>query len=202
MLQARWLKLMASLGLSDNKETFHLIMNAYSAKVRNYHSVNHLLSVLECLDRTAYLAENSDEVEVALWFHDAVYKPFSHSNELDSANWALGFLQKSGASKTRQKRVFDLVMVTAHATSPGSIDEKLIVDIDLSVLGQDNAVYKEFSKGVRQEYRKVPAFIYRRKRKEVLLSFLRRKRIYFFEQFIEMYEASARENIANEINSL
>ncbi len=202
MLEVRWLKLMTRLGFSNNKETFHFIMDAYSEKGRNYHSVNHLLSVLECLDRTAYLAEKIDEVEIALWFHDAVYKPFSGLNEVDSANWALEFLQKNGVSKAIQQRVFDLVMVTAHISCPRSTDEKLIVDIDLSVLGQANAVYKKFSEGVRQEYRKVPSYIYRRKRKEVLLSFLRRKRIYSFEQFIEMYEASARENITNEIESL
>ena len=101
-----------------------------------------------------------------------------------------------------QKRVFDLVLATAHTSVPRAIDEKLIVDIDLSILGQSNAVYDEFSRGIRQEYQRVPSFIFRRKRKEVLLGFLRRKRIYFFERFIEMYEASARKNIMNEIGSL
>ncbi|CAN0603202.1 unnamed protein product [Ectocarpus sp. 12 AP-2014] len=93
-------------------------------------------------------------------------------------------------------------MATAHSSSPVSIDEKLIVDIDLAILGLSKATYQSFSEGVRQEYRRVPSFIYRRKRKEVLSSFLRRERIFSFEHFRERYEATARENVASEIGRL
>lgn len=202
MLEARWINLMAELGFDENKETHRLILEAYSEKGRIYHSISHLQSVLECLDGVTNLAENKDEVELALWFHDAVYKPFSSSNEADSANWALVFLHRNGASKEMQDRVFELVMATAHDSSPKTTDEKLIVDIDLSVLGQPKSTYRRFSEGVRQEYRRVPSFIYRRKRKEVLSSFLSRKRIYSFERFQKLFEASARENLVSEINRL
>lgn len=202
MLEARWLSLMANLGFSENKETYIQIMEAYSEKGRSYHTATHLQSVLECLDSVANLAQCRDEVEIALWFHDSVYKPFSSSNEKDSAKWASDFLQKNGASETTQTHVFELVMATAHQSSTNSVDQNLIVDIDLSVLGQPKAAYTVFSRGVREEYRRVPSFIYRRKRKEILASFLSRDRIYTFEQFQKKYESSARENIANEIESL
>jgi predicted metal-dependent HD superfamily phosphohydrolase len=202
MMEARWLNLMTKLGLDENKETYHQILEAYSGKERSYHSVSHLQSVLECLDSAANLAENKDEVELALWFHDAVYKPFSSSNEADSANWALDFLQRNGASKEIQNRTFELVMATAHDSSPTTTDEKLIVDIDLSVLGQPKSTYLRFSEGVRKEYLRVPSFLYRRKRKEVLSSFLNREKIYSFATFQKKYEYAARENIAIEIESL
>ncbi|MBF7074193.1 hypothetical protein ISG33_12355 [Glaciecola sp. MH2013] len=202
MLKTRWLRLMVSLGFSDNMEAYINIIGAYSEKGRSYHTIAHLESVLKCLDSVDHLAQRRDEVEIALWFHDAVYKPFSSSNESDSAKWASDFLQSNGASDTSQKRVFDLVMATAHQSSTNSIDENLIVDIDLSVLGRSRADYNAFSRGVREEYRRVPSFIYRRKRKEVLASFLSRDRIYTFEQFQKKYEASARENIAKEIETL
>ncbi|MCV2885970.1 hypothetical protein OE749_14855 [Aestuariibacter sp. AA17] len=202
MLKGRWLNLVANLAFSDNMETFHQIMGAYSEKSRRYHAVTHLQSVLECLDKSVSLAEYSDEVELALWFHDAVYKVFSRTNESDSANWASEFLEKNGACEAVRKRVFSLVMATAHNSCPNSVDEKLIVDIDLSVLGQSKAVYKAFSDGVRQEYRRVPSFIYRRKRKAILASFLRRDHIFYFELFQEAYENAARENIMSEIRNL
>ena len=84
----KWLLLMQNLGLTENQNTYNLLLQAYSEKHRHYHNKCHIDAVLKHLENSISLAGNPYEVELALWFHDAVYKPFSSSNELDSANWA------------------------------------------------------------------------------------------------------------------
>ncbi len=60
------------------------------------------------------MAERPAEVELALWFHDAVYRTFRKDNELQSAVWANDFLEANGAKKDCVARVRALVMATAH----------------------------------------------------------------------------------------
>jgi len=76
------------------------------------------------------------------------------------------------------------------------------VDIDLSILGADAKTYDEFEKAVRQEYRIIPMFIYRRKRAEVLHSFLLRPHIYQNEPFLSEREHQARANLSNAVSQL
>ena len=86
-------------------------------------------------------------------------------------------------------------MATLHTSRCESRDEQLIVDIDLSILGCPEAVYEDFERNVRKEYKWVPGFIYRKKRKEILNSFLDRDRIYVNDFFFEKFEQQARINI-------
>ena len=135
-------------------------------------------------------------------FHDAVYKPFSSSNEADSAGWAKTFLEKNKIDNITSDRIARLIMATSHLSEIMSNDEKLVVDIDLTVLGQNNDIYKTFSDGVRREYRRVPSFLYRMKRKALLQSFLSKNSIYYFDLFREKFEMPARSNLQQEIHSL
>ena len=202
MLISRWLKMMESLGLPENRDSYNKLVDAYSEKHRQYHNVSHLCSVLSRLDEVEHLTEQKDEIELALWFHDAVYKPFSKSNESDSADWARKFLDENDMSEQVQERVHRLVMATSHSSVPKSDDEKLIVDIDLSILGKAEDQYAQFETGVRAEYRKVPSCIYARSRKAVLRGFLQRDRIYSSELFYGALERQARKNLQDELSRL
>lgn len=85
---------------------------------------------------------------------------------------------------------------------PRSGDETLVVDIDLSILGRDAPRYDEFEQRVRKEYRWVPLVLYRRKRIEILESFLKRPRIYGTDHFHARYEEQARRNLQRAIQTL
>jgi len=202
MLISRWLMMMKSLGLHENRDSYNRLIDAYSEKHRQYHNVSHLCSVLERLDEIEHLTENKYEIALALWFHDAVYKPFSKSNESDSADWARKFLDENDMSEQLQERVHRFVMATSHSSVPNRDDEKLIVDIDLSILGRDKDQYAQFEAGVRREYRKIPSCIYARSRKAVLRGFLQRDRIYSSEPFYEALERQARKNLQGELSRL
>ena len=101
-----------------------------------------------------------------------------HSNELDSANWATGFLQENNADDGVKERVYALIMATCHGRPVECRDQALLVDIDLSILGAEPDVYDIYEQGIRKEYKLIPSFIYKKKRKEILNSFLAREHIY------------------------
>ena len=197
----RWQTLMQSWGISPNEDVYQMLFEAYSEKHRRYHTVEHISATLRHLDDVVDLADSANEIEMALWFHDAVYKTVSSTNELDSAALVLDFLSSNGVSIAITDRVYKLVMATDHRMKAKGNDQLLIVDIDLSILGANELVFSQFEKNVRYEYRHVPNFLYSRKRKEILANFLQRDRIYQHDFFHEKLEKQARINLESAIGS-
>lgn len=198
----RWRILMRSLGVGDSLNTYEAITNAYSEKHRYYHTESHIDDCLGKFDMSRGLAIEEHEVELAIWFHDAVYEPLSSDNELKSADWAQSFLIDSGAKQGLADRVHKLIMATLHAVEAADGNARLLVDIDLSILGEVETIYDQFEKSVRKEYALVPEFLFRKKRVEILNSFLARNRIYSNNFFYQRYEERARKNIKGAISKL
>lgn len=96
-----------------------------------------------------------------------------------------------------QHRVRALIMATCHDAVPDDDDARLLVDIDLAILGAEPTRFAEYDQQVPAEYRWVPGWLYRRKRKEVLAGFLARPAIYGTERFRERLEARARQNLGS-----
>ncbi|VAW44509.1 COG4339 metal-dependent phosphohydrolase, HD superfamily [hydrothermal vent metagenome] len=193
---------MNAMGLPDSDECYVSLHEAYSKRNRHYHSTVHIDAMLRHYDVTADLAEYPHQIELAIWFHDAIYKPLSSSNEKDSADWAKDFLAANDYDVIGIDRVYKLIMATQHHGEVVEHDEKLIVDIDLTILATPNHIYDQFEVNVRKEYWLVPSFIYRKKRKQLLQGFLDQNSIYNLGYFINKYEQSARDNIARAISLL
>lgn len=193
---------MAALALPESNETFEQLLDAYSQKHRHYHTGAHIDHCLRELDLVPGLADQPAEVELALWFHDAVYDPYSSNNEEKSADLACELLNRHGVDAERVERVRAHIMATRHEAAATLDDSKLVVDVDLSILGVDEAVYARFETEVREEYRWVPGPLFRRKRAEILESFLARPSIYSTAPFRTKYEAPARRNLTAAIAAL
>jgi predicted metal-dependent HD superfamily phosphohydrolase len=148
------------------------------------------------------LCERPAEVECALWFHDAIYEPMSKSNEERSANWATELLSSSGAAQDVVDRIRSHIMATRHEALTADADSRVVVDIDLSILGAEPSRYEEFERDVRKEYRWVPRFIYGPKRAAILQSFLDRPRIYQTKPMFDRFEERARLNVPKAVRAL
>jgi len=193
----KWKVLMDSFNLSSNADTYRALANAYSEPHRHYHTNLHIDSCLNHLEEVRNLAEYPNEIALALWFHDAIYSPYSKENELKSASWVEEFLGKNSVAADRSARIQGLIMITRHDRPTASMDESLIVDIDLTILGSSAADYAAFEKAIREEYKNIPSFIYWRKRKKILSDFVAKERIYQNQCFYDILEKQARENLSS-----
>jgi predicted metal-dependent HD superfamily phosphohydrolase len=141
----------------------------YREPHRRYHTLQHLEECFARFDEIRALAPHPREVELAIWFHDAIYDPRRSDNEARSADWA-----RSIAGE----RVYELVMATRHEAVPQSADAKVLVDVDLWILGAPQERFEEYEAQVREEYGWVPALAYEGKRRQLLESFAARPTIY------------------------
>jgi predicted metal-dependent HD superfamily phosphohydrolase len=202
MTPERWSVLLRGLGARPEDATYTSLVAAYAEPHRAYHTERHIDECLALFDEVRALAVERPEVECALWFHDAIYDPMSSNNESRSADWASEFLRNQGVASTRIERVRRHVMATRHVSSVQADDSGLVVDIDLAILGSAPERYAEFERDVRREYRWVPGVVYRRKRAQILMSFLDRSRIYHFDPLADRFEETARRNIAGAVRTL
>jgi predicted metal-dependent HD superfamily phosphohydrolase len=193
---------MQRLGLPAHLTWFEDLHDRYLEAHRHYHTGRHIIACLSELAATRTLAVYPEEVELALWFHDAIYDPTQSDNERQSADLAAQFLATANIPTESRTRIRSHILATTHHFAPESPDAALVVDIDLAILGQSEATYALFEQTIRQEYEWVPIAIYRHKRTEVLQSFLQRESIYSLPWFRQCYELTARRNVEQAIQSL
>lgn len=199
----RWRTTWRGLGVEPADERlFEAVMARYAEPHRAYHTARHLDECFARLNAVTSLADHIYEVELALWFHDAVYEARRHDNEEQSASWAREAVLQAGLPIPVAGRVHDLILATKHDAVPATPDAALLVDIDLTILAAPIERFDEYERQVRQEYSWVPGFLFRRKRREILQAFLARPYIYSTEHFRMFCEALARANLERSIRSL
>lgn len=197
LLQTSWQRAWSGVGARGAGATLCAqLLARYAEPQRKYHTQQHLGECLAAFERARDLAERPGEVELALWFHDAVYEVTRHDNEEQSAQWARRELLADGVAEAVAQRVYLLVMATRHTAVPTLGDEQLLVDIDLSILGADAARFAQYEQQIRDEYAFVPAWLFRRKRKAILQTFLDRPRIFSTDTFHTELEPRARANLS------
>jgi predicted metal-dependent HD superfamily phosphohydrolase len=215
-LQTRWNKLCHTLAIEADQQELQRLYNAYSEPQRTYHTLQHLEECLQHLDNYQLLHPSSNHtndddaldyslVEIALWYHDAIYQPIAQHNERNSAQWAIDFLSRSGVSATVCEQVDGSILATCHQQGHqqnASHNQQLLVDIDLAILGANRKRFQEYEQQVREEYKEIPRFIYRKKRRGVLQSFLTLPRIYNTQWFYAHFEQQAQQNLAFSISNL
>ncbi|NVO85628.1 HD domain-containing protein [Hymenobacter terrestris] len=205
-MQTRWNALVSPLmpDATRRDTMYEQLVASYDGPGRHYHNLRHVQTLLNTVDEYAGMVEDRPVVELAVWFHDAVYNYLSSENEARSAELARHFLTYSTLGPERQARVVYLIECTArhaavHAPAP---DLDFFLDADLRVLGAEPAAYAEYARQIRQEYRLVPAVLYRRGRRKVLEQLLAGPALYRTPAFQSRFEAAARRNLRAELDGL
>jgi predicted metal-dependent HD superfamily phosphohydrolase len=180
------------------------LMAAYEAPTRHYHTLQHIHNLL---DKVAdFPLQDAAVVELAIWYHDAVYEALRSDNEDRSAEWALAFLAETTLEPARQARVADLIRRTADHTQPqpqppADADLLLFLDADLSILGAPEAAYWDYARQVRREYRLVPDLLYRPGRRKVLAKLLAAPVLFHTPALRDELDAPARRNLQLELDA-
>jgi len=223
-LVATWDAAWRAIGRPPSAGLLDELMSAWSEPHRHHHDQGHLRECLGLWARWRGHSERPAEVAIALWFHDAVHDPQASqaaSNELGSAAWAARSLVRAGTESDTAQRIHDRVMSTspltqcdapptqrdAPATPRSDPDGKLLVDIDLSILGSPAARFERYDEDVRRESAWVPGHRYREARAQVLQRFLDRPRLdrprlYHCEHAVALLERQARTNLAAALSRL
>jgi len=198
-----WLRLWRELGAEAVPNgLYNQLVAAYSESHRHYHTLQHLRACLAHLDAAATLAQHPAEVELALWFHDAVYDPRRADNEERSAEWAWRSILGAGCGEDVAQRVQRLVLATRGHAASDDPDTRLLLDIDLAILGTAPARFDDYEAQIRAEYAHVPEPQFRLRRSEVLAAFLARPRIYLTAAFHDALEHRARDNLRRSLEAL
>lgn len=194
----RWAILMDQLGLLASVGTFERLQKLHSQRHRRYHTAEHINACIRHLDHYRDLATRPELIEIAIWFHDAIYKPFSKTNEADSAKMAHLFLSghRPDADVAAVTTMITLTQTHGQTDDPNTA---LMLDIDLSILATPPEVYDAYVRDIRHEYRWVPGPMFRKGRAKMLRHFLAMDRIYKTDALRAAWDAKARVNMAREL---
>ena len=185
------------------KAIFSDLVNVYSHPARKYHNLEHIQNLLS-LSET--FTDNKDclvPLQFSAWFHDYIYNTQAKDNEVQSAIYGEKKLIELKISPNIIQLVKQIILSTQkHQPLTANINNKIFLDIDLSILGTSPDKYLNYSQAIRQEYMWLSDRDYKLGRKKILINFLSRKRIYFTDYFYQKLEAQARTNLEAEINIL
>jgi predicted metal-dependent HD superfamily phosphohydrolase len=175
------------------------IIDCYSEKQRDYHTLRHIREMLEILNQYKEFYQDYPSLYLACLYHDIVYDTHASDNEEKSADYLEKDLSKY-LSKDRMEKCKGLILGTKkHYFIRDDFDNKVFLDSDLLILGRERNRYIEYMESIRKEYHWVETTIYRQERSKVLQKFLERERIYFTNEIFQKYEKQARENLNFEL---
>jgi len=201
--QPAWQQMWQRLGVSrPDPALLPDLLRRYSEPQRKYHTLQHLDA---CFTHFASLRDQAihpEEVELALWFHDAVYVVRAKDNEELSADLARAALLGAGASEAAAQRVHAMVLASRHAALPQTTDEAVFVDVDLAILGAPQHEFDTYEDQIRAEFISIHEPQLRSGRRAILQAFLGRPRIYHTTRFHDRFEAQARANLRRSIDRL
>ncbi len=192
---------LAAIDAAPSVDLFDQLKHLYNEPSRFYHSQTHVEECLKALDTHCDLAKKENEIEVAIWFHDAIYNSLKSDNEEQSAALAVTTLSSLGVAPNCVAAIEAMILATKSHIAHDP-DTELLLDIDLAILGQPSAVFNAYDESIRKEYSWVPEVQYRQARESILKNFLERSRIYQTDRFYELYEAQARRNLSGQIDKL
>ncbi|MCB9935422.1 MAG: hypothetical protein H6840_06995 [Planctomycetes bacterium] len=168
----------------------------YTEPHRRYHDLRHIADML-CKGAALGL---SDEQVMAIWFHDAIYRPGSKTNESDSAELAVKRLSALGWSRERVQVVERIVLDTCGHV-PSIEESKQVIDLDLSTLGGSWESYQRNGRNIRQEFAQVSEADWNAGRGAWLNTMLDRERI-FWTPWGRPLEQEARANLRHDLELL
>ncbi len=178
------------------------LLALYAADGRFYHTLAHVQDVLGHLQPYLTAAHNPVALQLAAWFHDAIYDPRRHDNEAQSAAYATAVLANLGAAAGLADETARLIRLTEkHETAVADSDGRILLDADLAVLAAEPSRYDAYAQAIRREYAHISAEAYRQGRTAVLQRLLAREQLYFLPAH-GAWEIPARLNLRREMARL
>jgi pantetheine-phosphate adenylyltransferase len=141
------------LGVSANIENE---IKRYDEPHRFYHNIEHIQKMLNSAKEQGIL---SDDLFLAIVFHDIIYNPKENNNEELSAELFYSYLKVDYIKQA---------ILETKTHKPTSLLSMQLCDLDLSVLREDYETFMDFENKIFKEYQFVDCKTYKIKRLEIL----------------------------------
>lgn len=200
---SRWQELLRACGAADDRtvrSAFERIAACYAEPHRRYHTLAHVMAVLDAVDLLDDGVPDLRAVRLAAWLHDVVYDVRADDNEARSADAARELLNVLGVPDPMVDECCAGILATADHVAHDAAQEVLL-DADLAVLAGTAADYDAYAAAVREEYGWVPDEDFRAGRADVLRGLLAHDRL-FRTDAAAAWEPRARANLTRELAAL
>jgi predicted metal-dependent HD superfamily phosphohydrolase len=189
------------------KAVMHGLRMRYGEAHRRYHVWNHVETLLKLKEWCRDDVFNHQAVELAIYFHDAIYEPGEDDNEKRSADLMRAVLEKEVAPVNLEV-ARALILATASHDVPGDLENPVrsdcavFLDMDLAVLGAAPDVFEAYGAAIREEFIEFPDGEWSLGRRKFLLSMLDRKTVFHTPRFRQTYEKQAQANLEAALSAL
>ncbi len=205
-LRKKWQALVTSIHAHPptSDAVWDELIRHYSEPHRTYHNLSHIMVLLRHAETHRHQINRMETVEFAIWFHDVIYDTHLKDNERRSAEWARRAMIAMQIDERHIPPVMECIVATERheITAPRIVDLPLFLDMDLSILGTKEGIYKEYTEVIRAEYSWMPIEEYRIARGRFLQRLLERPTLYFTPAMADGHEHQARLNIESELQEL
>jgi len=180
-----------------------VIQSRYGEPWRHYHDELHIAEIKGHLQAAeadgVRIHDGAAAIAFVLW-HDSIYDPQAVHGRNEALSSQLCSLEFGAIGHpTSVARACEAILATIGHTPPDPAtcpDSALLLDCDLAILGAPPERFALYDIAIRQEYAHVPEDVYRTKRREVLLRFLQRERLFMTDWAHARWDAQARINLA------
>jgi predicted metal-dependent HD superfamily phosphohydrolase len=196
-MEIRWENLMDALKLPKHGEELRRLAEAYAQKGRHYHTLDHIRFCLEQLDHFRKFARRPALIELAIWYHDAVYDTRGTESEIKSAQLFERFAAKVGLDVRSTSFVSATICATTHKEEDLYYhpDCFLMLDIDLLPLSKPAEQFDADTRAYRKEFKHLSDEAFNARSNGFLQSLHDRFPIYRNEWVLEEFEAKAQANL-------
>jgi predicted metal-dependent HD superfamily phosphohydrolase len=191
----RWIKLFPNASLDRSLQIFDKLWQLYAQPTRRYHTIAHIAASLATLDK--YFPNADRSVELAIWFHDAIYIAGDPDNELLSGSFSELCLTYLHEPQAVRAEVRQMIECTKHHIGQTQ-NEDILCDIDLEPLSLPSIEYDHNTAELRFEYRAYGDTIWHAGRLSFIDKLLERSAIFQTDGMREWFEANARGNLKRE----
>lgn len=191
-----------SFGLSEiySQELFREIFTSLNRDSRYYHNYQHVESILNQIDEVYLTQEQRVTMLLSAFYHDVFYTIGCKNNEIKSAKKLLTHFRFFEAINIISKANEIIRATTFHESN----DELtcLFIDMDMSILGSEPKAYKDYLNAIKKEYSIIPQRMFKRGRRQFILSTLDRDAVFLTSDYQGKYEDKARYNLQQELLEL
>lgn len=183
-----------SIGVANPTSAYMALRRFYAGDDRHQHNLSHIVDGLNKLSEFYREIDDLPAFILAWLFHDSVYDARSSCNEEDSVKAMISFGKEHGIESGLMKCAEPFILVTKHGKNqPETSDQKYLVDVDMSIIGESLPVFMLYEENVRREYQHLSDREWEKGRGAFLKSLS--KPIFHTNYFNGLYGAQADRNI-------